>query len=58
MQQALPLGLVDEVRVHLAPVLLGGGSSLSGSLGSAIGLERTSTSAAAAATNIGFRVIR
>jgi riboflavin biosynthesis pyrimidine reductase len=26
MQQALPLGLVDEIRVHVIPVLLGGGT--------------------------------
>jgi hypothetical protein len=29
MQQALPLGLVDEIRVHVVPVLLGGGSRCS-----------------------------
>jgi dihydrofolate reductase len=28
MQQALPLGLVDEIRVHVIPVLLGGGTPL------------------------------
>jgi dihydrofolate reductase len=41
MQQALPLGLVDEIRVHVIPVLLGGGTPLFGRLGSAITLERT-----------------
>jgi dihydrofolate reductase len=40
MQQALPLGLVDEIRVHVVPVLLGGGTSLFGGLDSAITLER------------------
>lgn len=30
MQQALPLGLVDEIRVHVIPVLLGGGTPLLG----------------------------
>ena len=29
MQQALPLGLVDEIRVHVIPVLLGGGTPCS-----------------------------
>jgi dihydrofolate reductase len=41
LQQALPLGLVDEIRVHVIPVLLGGGTPLFGRLGSAITLERT-----------------
>lgn len=31
MQQALPLGLVDEIRVHVVPVLHGGGTLCSAS---------------------------
>jgi dihydrofolate reductase len=58
MQQALPLGLVDEIRVHVVPVLLGGGTPLFGSLDSAITLERTSAFATPAATHIGYRVVR
>jgi dihydrofolate reductase len=41
LQQALPLSLVDEIRVHVIPVLLGGGTPLFDKLDSAITLERT-----------------
>jgi len=58
MQQALPLGLVDEIRVHVVPVLLGGGTPLFSSLSSAISLERTSVQVTPAATHLAFRVVR
>jgi dihydrofolate reductase len=58
MQQALPLGLVDEIRVHVIPVLLGGGTPLFSTLESAISLERTQARVTPAATHLGFRVVR
>jgi dihydrofolate reductase len=58
MQQALPLGLVDEIRVHVIPVLLGGGTPLFSTLASAISLERTDVQVTPAATHLGFRVVR
>ena len=58
MQQALPLGLVDEIRVHVIPVLLGGGTSLFAPLDSAVTLERTRALVTPAATHLGYRVVR
>ena len=58
LQQALPLGLVDEIRVHVIPVLLGAGTPLFSTLDTSINLERTEVLVTPAATHISFRVIR
>jgi dihydrofolate reductase len=58
MQQALPLGLVDEIRVHVVPVLIGRGTPLFGTLDSSIRLERIEAKLTPAATHLAFRVIR
>lgn len=58
MQQALPLGLVDEIRLHVMPVLLGGGTSLFGTLDSAIELERVGANLTPVATHLRYRVLR
>jgi dihydrofolate reductase len=57
MQQALPLGLVDEIRVHVIPVLLGGGTPLFSTLDSSITLERIQALLTPAATHLGFRLV-
>ena len=58
MQQGLPLGLVDEIRVHAVPILLGGGTPLFGSLDQAIRLERSSAEVTPAAVHLSYRVLK
>lgn len=58
MQQALPLGLVDQIRVHVNAVLLGSGTPLFGALASALSLERLAVQVTPAATHLSYRVIR
>ncbi len=59
MQQALPLGLVDEIIVHVVPILLGGGTKLFDVLDEAIALERTDVIASSQyATHLRFRVVK
>lgn len=57
MQQALPLGLVDEIVVHIVPLLIGGGTRLFDLLPSAITLERVTAVATPAATHLRYRVV-
>lgn len=56
MQQALPLGLVDEFRLHVVSVLVGGGTPLFARLAEAISLQRTDVVATPGATHVRFSV--
>lgn len=56
MQQALPLGLVDEFRLHVVPVLVGGGTPLFAALTDAVSLQRTDVVATPSATHLRFAV--
>lgn len=56
MQQALPLGLVDEFRLHVAPVLVGGGMPLFARLAQPVNLHRTDVVVTPSATHVRFSV--
>lgn len=56
-RQCLERGLVDEIQLHVVPVLLGHGISLFGGLGKSIKLERIETAAFAAETHLRYRVV-
>ena len=57
IQQYLRAGLLDELQVHVAPMLLGGGTRLFDGVGPA-DLEIVRTVESAAATHIRYRVAR
>ncbi len=55
--QALRLGLVDELDLHIEPVLLGGGTKLFADLGGErIDLERVRLIEGAVSTHVRYRV--
>jgi dihydrofolate reductase len=57
--QCLDSGLLDEIVVHLAPVLLGDGLRLFGSPGTGrIDVERTSVAQSGQPTDLRFRVMK
>lgn len=59
VQQALQAGLVDEINLSIAPVLLGEGVRLFDHLGSVpIHLERIRTLESPGATHLSFRVVK
>jgi dihydrofolate reductase len=57
-KQALAAGLCDEILIHLAPYLLGGGVRLFDPLPEGIRLEKVSVSDGPFATHLRYRVIR
>lgn len=57
-RQCLQLGLVDELHLDVAPVLLGEGISLFAGLNKPVELERVETSAFASETHLRYRVIK
>ena len=57
-QQALAAGLLDEIQVHLIPVLLGAGVRLFDHLGGPVALERVRVITTPAATHLRYRVVR
>jgi dihydrofolate reductase len=56
-KQALAAGLCDEILIHLAPCLLGGGVRLFDTLPAGVRLEKLSVSDGPLATHLRYRVI-
>lgn len=57
-RQSLKLGLVDEIQLHVVPVLLGDGVSLFGGLKQRIDLERIDSAAFASGIHMRFRIAK
>jgi dihydrofolate reductase len=57
-QQFLAAGLVDEIRIHLIDVLLGGGRRLFDVLPERVELERTGLGETGGVTHLEYRVVR
>jgi dihydrofolate reductase len=57
-QQCLAAGLLDEIQIHLAPVLLGSGTRLFERAGGPFRLERVQVVDSPNVTHLRFKVIR
>jgi dihydrofolate reductase len=58
IRQALRAGLVDELSISIAPVVLGGGKRLFDGFDQTVGLEHVSLRQSPFATHISYRVVR
>ncbi|MDH2427008.1 dihydrofolate reductase family protein [Sphaerisporangium sp. TRM90804] len=58
IQQALGAGLVDELRLHVAPIVLTSGTSLFDQLGTALKLDPLTTVTTPDATHLTYRIVR
>jgi dihydrofolate reductase len=59
VQQFFAAGLIDEIQIHVAPLLLGGGVRLFGDLGSDdVKLESTRVIESPAVTHLKYRVVK
>jgi len=59
IQQLLKAGLLDELQIHIVPVLLGGGVRLFGQMGTAhVELEKSRVIDSPGVTHLKFRVLR
>lgn len=57
IQQGLNAGVIDELHLHVAPVILGDGTPLFAHLGGSIALERTETVDSERAVHLRYRVV-
>ena len=58
INQFLAAGLVDEIELHLAPVLLGGGARLFAGAGTDVKLEQLRVVEAPGVTHLKYRIVR
>lgn len=56
-RQCIELGLVDEIQLHIVPVLLGDGIPLFAGLSKRVKLQRIATSAFASEAHLRYRVL-
>jgi dihydrofolate reductase len=57
-RQCLKLGLVDEIQLHVVPMLLGEGISLFGGLGERVNLERIEAVTTTGTNDLRYRVVK